>query len=87
VTRLITEVKESLGGILELFGLPDRNAGRIVDDMVAAACGQDIPATLTICANHLRAKELRLDHNLLTASVKTDFNMKATGEFSKRHIS
>ena len=35
--RCVTEVKESLGEILELFGLPDRNAGGILDDMVAAA--------------------------------------------------
>ena len=35
--RCVTEVKESLGEILELFGLPDRNAGGTLDDMVAAA--------------------------------------------------
>jgi HD-like signal output (HDOD) protein len=33
----ITEVKESLGEILELFGLPDRSAIRILNDLVAVA--------------------------------------------------
>ena len=33
----INEVKESLGEILEMFGLADRNAFRILDDLIAAA--------------------------------------------------
>ena len=35
--RCVTEAKESLREILELFGFPDRNAGGILDDMMAAA--------------------------------------------------
>ena len=35
--QCIAEVKESLGEILDLFGLPDRDAGSILDDMVACA--------------------------------------------------
>jgi HD-like signal output (HDOD) protein len=33
----VTEVKESLTEILELFGLHDRNAGRVLDDLFIAA--------------------------------------------------
>jgi HD-like signal output (HDOD) protein len=33
--QCIAEVRESLGEILDLFGLPDRDAGSILDDMVA----------------------------------------------------
>jgi HD-like signal output (HDOD) protein len=33
----VTEVKESLAEILELFGLHDRNAGKILDDLFIAA--------------------------------------------------
>jgi HD-like signal output (HDOD) protein len=35
--QCIAEVKESLGERLDLFGLPDRDAGSILDDMVACA--------------------------------------------------
>ncbi len=35
--QCVTEARESLGEILELFGLPDGNAGRILDEMAAAA--------------------------------------------------
>jgi HD-like signal output (HDOD) protein len=37
----IAEVKQSLGEILELFGLPDRNAGRILSDLETAATSEN----------------------------------------------
>ncbi len=33
----LNEIKQSLAEVLELFGLPDRNAGRILDDLFVAA--------------------------------------------------
>ena len=37
----INEVKESLGEILEMFGLSDRDASRILDDLIAVSQDPD----------------------------------------------
>ena len=37
----VAEVKQSLGEILELFGLPDRNGGRTLSDLETAATSEN----------------------------------------------